>query len=416
MTPDQRPNASPGEPLGVTLLGSTGSIGASTLDVLARHPQRYRVVALTANNQVERLFEQCRKFRPAHAVMLDADAAGRLADRLRAANLPVQVSAGAQALAAVATLAQARIVVAAIVGAAGLQPALAAVQAGKRVLIANKEPLVMSGGIFIEEARKSGAELLPVDSEHNAIFQCMPPHFRAGQAPAEVRRILLTCSGGPFRNWPAERLAVATPEQAVAHPNWVMGRKISVDSATLMNKGLELIEACWLFGVGPERVEIIVHPQSVIHSLVEYNDGSVLAQLGNPDMRTPIAHALAWPERIDSGVRSLDLVEIAHLDFAAPDTVRFPCLQLAYEAARRGGTAPAILNAANEVAVQAFLDHEIAFGDIARVIEATLSRVAVHPAETLDAILADDAQARVQAVELVHGLGRSSPMTTPRAT
>jgi 1-deoxy-D-xylulose-5-phosphate reductoisomerase len=344
--------------------------------------------------------------------MLDAEAAERLADRVRRAQLPVRVSAGPQALATVAALPQARIVVAAIVGAAGLQPALAAVQAGKRVLIANKEPLVMCGGIFIEQARSSGAELLPLDSEHNAIFQCLPAHFRPGQAPSEVQRILLTCSGGPFRDWPAERLAVATPEQAVAHPNWVMGRKISVDSATLMNKGLELIEACWLFGVPPERVQIVVHPQSVIHSLVEYRDGSVLAQLGNPDMRIPIAHALAWPERIASGARSLDLVEIARLDFAAPDTTRFPCLQLAYDAARRGGTAPAILNAANEVAVQAFLDHEIAFGDIARVIEGTLSRVSIHPAQELDRILADDAQARAQAMALVHGCGRRTSTTT----
>jgi 1-deoxy-D-xylulose-5-phosphate reductoisomerase len=413
MTRADRSDASRTEPLGVTLLGSTGSIGVNTLDVLARHPGRYRVVALTAHSQVERLFEQCRQFRPERAVMLDADAADRLEEKLRAAKLRVQVGAGPQALATVAALPQARIVVAAIVGAAGLQPALAAVRAGKRLLIANKEPLVMSGGIFIEEARKSGAQLLPVDSEHNAIFQCMPPHFRAGRAPAEVRRILLTCSGGPFRNWPAERLAGATPEQAVAHPNWVMGRKISVDSATLMNKGLELIEACWLFGVGPDRVEVVVHPQSVIHSLVDYNDGSVLAQLGNPDMRTPIAHALAWPERIDSGVRSLDLVEIGHLDFAPPDTVRFPCLQLAYDAARRGGTAPAILNAANEVAVQAFLDYAIAFTDIARVIEGTLSRAAIHPADELATILADDAQARSQAVELVHGLGRAAPLAAP---
>ncbi len=405
MTADRTSRASGhGAPLGVTLLGSTGSIGVSTLDVLARHPERYRVVALTANSQVERMFEQCRQFRPEQAVMLDAAAAQRLADKLRAARLPVAVAAGPEALAAVAALTSVQIVVAAIVGAAGLLPTLAAVRAGKRVLIANKEPLVMSGGIFIDEARRSGAELLPVDSEHNAIFQCMPAGFRAGDGRAEVRRILLTCSGGPFRSWPAERLASATPEQAVAHPNWAMGRKISVDSATLMNKGLELIEACWLFGVGPEQVEVVVHPQSVIHSLVDYRDGSVLAQLGNPDMRTPIAHALAWPQRIDSGVRSLDLVEIGHLDFTTPDTTRFPCLRLAYEAARTGGTAPAILNAANEVAVQAFLDYEIGFPDIARLIEDTLARTRTHAADSLEAILADDAQARRCARERIQGL------------
>jgi 1-deoxy-D-xylulose-5-phosphate reductoisomerase len=396
---DTRPMAS--APLGVTLLGSTGSIGVNTLKVLAQHPQRFRVVALTANTQVDRLFDQCRQFRPDRAVMLDADCAARLEARLRAAQLPVAVSAGPPALAEVASAAQAPVVVAAIVGAAGLQPTLAAVRAGKRVLIANKEPLVMSGGIFVAEARASGAQLLPVDSEHNAIFQCMPTGFRAGETRPEVRRILLTCSGGPFRSWPAERMVSATPEQACAHPNWVMGRKISVDSATLMNKGLELIEACWLFGVGPDKVEIVIHPQSVIHSLVDYNDGSVLAQLGNPDMRTPIAHALAWPERIESGVRSLDLVEIAHLDFGAPDTARFPCLPLAYAAARRGGTAPAILNAANEVAVQAFLDYEIAFTDIPRVIEETLARLRVNVAEDLTTIVADDSQARLQARELV---------------
>ena len=310
---------------GVTILGSTGSIGINALDVLARHPGRYRVTALSANTQVDRLFEQCRRFLPRQAVMLDGRAAGRLAERLRAAGLDTEVLSGMDGLNAVAAHPQAHIVVAAIVGAAGLLPTLAAVRAGKRVLLANKEPLVMSGQVFIEEARRSGAELLPVDSEHNAIFQCMPEGFRAGSATPAVRRIFLTCSGGPFRATPAESLVAVTPEQACAHPNWVMGRKISVDSATLMNKGLELIEACWLFGVTPDQVEIVIHPQSVVHSLVEYVDGSVLAQLGNPDMRTPIAHALAWPERIESGVKSLSLLEVGRLDFSAPDHDRFPC-------------------------------------------------------------------------------------------
>jgi 1-deoxy-D-xylulose-5-phosphate reductoisomerase len=292
-------------------------------------------------------------------------------------------------------------VVAGIVGAAGLLPALAAVRAGKRVLFANKEPLVMCGHLFIETARATGAELMPVDSEHNAIFQCMPGSFRTGEAQPEVRRILLTCSGGPFRETAADKLVLVTPEQAVAHPNWVMGRKISVDSATLMNKGLELIEACWLFGVTPDRIEIVIHPQSVIHSLVEYADGSVLAQLGNPDMRTPIAHALGWPERIESGVKGLDLAAIGRLDFARPDPDRFPCLRLATDAARAGGTAPTLLNAANEVAVQAFLDREIAFTDIPRVIAATLDALPVHADTDLETILADDAAARKIARALI---------------
>ncbi|MEW6330060.1 MAG: 1-deoxy-D-xylulose-5-phosphate reductoisomerase [Pseudomonadota bacterium] len=379
---------------GVTILGSTGSIGINALDVLARHPGKYRVVGLTANTQVDRLFEQCRRFLPCTAAMLDPRAAGRLAEKIRAAGLDIEVLSGAEGLNAAATHPQARIIVAAIVGAAGLAPTLGAVRAGKRVLLANKEPLVMSGRIFIEEAQRCRAELLPVDSEHNAIFQCMPEGFRAGIAAPGVRRIFLTCSGGPFRATPAEALAGVTPEQACAHPNWVMGRKISVDSATLMNKGLELIEACWLFGLPPDQVEIVIHPQSVIHSLVEYVDGSVLAQLGNPDMRTPIAHALAWPERIESGVKSLNLLEVGRLDFSAPDLDRFPCLRLAYEAARGGGTMPAILNAANEVAVQAFLDRRIGFTDIPRVIEHALSNLPASRETHLEAILSDDQRAR----------------------
>jgi 1-deoxy-D-xylulose-5-phosphate reductoisomerase len=386
---------------GVTILGSTGSIGINTLDVLARHPERYRIMALTANTQVDRLFEQCRQFRPQKAVMLDVRAAAELKEKIQNAGLAVEVLSGAEGFNTVATHPRAHIVVAAIVGAAGLLPTLAAVRAGKRVLLANKEPLVMSGHLFIEEAHRHSAELLPVDSEHNAIFQCMPAGYRAGTTPSAVSRIFLTCSGGPFRNTPAEALVSVTPEQACAHPKWVMGRKISVDSATLMNKGLELIEACWLFGVTPEQVEIVIHPQSVIHSLVEYLDGSVLAQLGNPDMRTPIAHALAWPERIESGVKSLNLLEVARLDFESPDPVRFPCLQLAYQAARSGGTTPAILNAANEVAVQAFLDHRIGFTDIPRVIEHTLSGMPANQDTQLGAVLADDARARETASRFI---------------
>ncbi|MEK7697332.1 MAG: 1-deoxy-D-xylulose-5-phosphate reductoisomerase [Pseudomonadota bacterium] len=393
---------------GVTLLGATGSIGVSTLDVLARHPDRFRVVALTANTQVERLVEQCQRFRPEFAVMQDPAAARELEKRLRGERLAVAVLSGIEGLNTVATLPSVHTVMAAIVGAAGLLPALAATRAGKRVLLANKEPLVMSGHLFIEAARSSGAALLPVDSEHNAIFQCMPSGFRAGESRAEVRRIFLTGSGGPFRGWSQEALATATPEQACAHPNWVMGRKISVDSATLMNKGLELIEACWLFGVTPAHIEIVIHPQSVIHSLVEYRDGSVLAQLGHPDMRTPIAHALAWPERIDSGVRSLNLIDIAQLNFERPDPERFPCLRLAYQAAEAGGTAPAILNAANEVAVQAFLDRRIGFTGIPGVIEETLARLPASADVQLEAILVVDAQARKLADSFVAGKARRS--------
>lgn len=389
---------------GVTLLGSTGSIGVNALDVLARHPDRYQVVALAANTRVEKLLEQCQAFRPEYAVMLDAESAARLKDRVRDKGLPIQVLSGATALERIAALDSVQVVVAGIVGAAGLKPTLAAVRAGKRVLFANKEPLVMCGALFIEEARRSGAQLMPVDSEHNAIYQCMPSGFRAGEHRAEVRRILLTCSGGPFRHTPASELVRVTPEQACAHPNWIMGRKISVDSATLMNKGLEMIEACWLFGVRPEQVEIVIHPQSIIHSLVDYADGSVLAQLGNPDMRIPIANALAWPERIVSGVKPLDLVSVANLEFGPPDLDRFPCLPLAYRAARDGGTAPSVLNASNEVAVQAFLDRQIGFTDIPRVIAHTLDRLPARLDTHLDTVLAEDAQARRVAREFVASL------------
>ncbi len=391
---------------GVAILGSTGSIGMSTLDVLARHPDRFAVAALTANAQVDRLYEQCVRFRPRFAAMLDPQAARDLERRLRASGIPTVVSSGLDGLSTVAADRASDIVMAAIVGAAGLIPTLAAVKAGKRVLLANKEPLVMSGRVLMREARAAGAVLLPIDSEHNAIFQCLPAAFRAGEPPAGVRRLFLTCSGGPFRAASAEALARATPEQACAHPNWVMGRKISVDSATLMNKGLEVIEACWLFGVAPSRIEVVIHPQSVIHSMVEYDDGSVLAQLANPDMRIPIAHALAWPSRIQSGAKPIDLVDLARLDFAAPDTTRFPCLRLAYEAGAAGGTTPAILNAANEVAVAAFLEGRIPFTDISRVIETALAQVPGRSDDSLDDVLADDARARVAAERAVAGAGR----------
>ncbi len=384
----------------VTILGSTGSIGCATLDVLARHPQRFRVFALSASTQVERMLEQCRRFRPTRAVMLDADAADKLKAALRAERIRVEVLAGAEGLEVIATDPRAPIVVAAIVGAAGLLPTLAAVRAGKHVLLANKEPLVMCGELLIAEARQSGATLLPVDSEHNAIFQCMPSGYATGH-PAPVRRIFLTCSGGPFRNTPAAELVDVSPDQACAHPTWVMGRKISVDSATLMNKGLEVIEACWLFGVPAERVGVVVHPQSIIHSMVEYEDGSVLSQMSNPDMRVPIAHALAWPQRIESGVKPLDPVSLGRLEFADADRARFPCLDLAYAAARRAGTAPAVLNAANEVAVQAFLDFRIGFTDIPRVIEHALAHIAADAEPTLENVLADDARARAIAEEYI---------------
>jgi 1-deoxy-D-xylulose-5-phosphate reductoisomerase len=358
---------------GVAILGSTGSIGLSTLDVLARHPERFRVVALTANRNAEKLAEQCRRYRPTYAAMADPAAARLLQSLLAGMPGAPEVLSGVAGLEQVAAAAEAHYVMAAIVGAAGLPPSLAAARAGKRVLLANKEALVMAGALFMDAVAASGAELLPIDSEHNAIFQCLPTGFRAGLAQVGVEQILLTASGGPFRDWPMERLAAVTPEQACAHPVWSMGRKISVDSATLMNKGLEVIEACWLFGTGPERITVVVHPQSTVHSLVQYKDGSVLAELGNPDMRTPIAHALAWPERFDSGVAPLDLVALGRLDFQAPDPGRFPCLRLAFEAARAGGSAPLVLNASNEVAVAAFLDGRIGFPGIARVVDETLA-------------------------------------------
>jgi len=383
-------------PVGITVLGATGTIGVNTLDVVARHRERYRIVALSGHKQVERLLNQCRQFRPEFAVMSDTSAASRLESALREEGLPTRVLSGDQALSDCATHPDVDIVMAGIVGAAGLVPTLSAVRAGKRVLIANKEPLVMLGGIFMEEARAHNATLLPIDSEHNAIFQCLPATDDPASALAQrgIRRIVLTGSGGPFRNRRFEDLATVTPDQACAHPNWVMGRKISVDSATMMNKGLEIIEACWLFNASPGQIEVVVHPQSIVHSLVEYVDGSMLAQLGSPDMRIPIAHALAWPDRMESGARSVDLLQLAQLDFEAPSYETFPCLRLSEQAARRGGSAPAILNAANEVAVAAFLDERLQFTDIPRVIEHVLEQVPVQDELDLDTVLSIDAEAR----------------------
>lgn len=388
----------------VTVLGATGSIGASTLDVIARHPDRYEVFALTAYSKVTELARLCITHQPLFAVVADEVAAQQLRTLLQQVNVVTQVLSGVEGLTFVSSAVDVDVVVAAIVGAAGLVPTLAAVKAGKRVLLANKEALVMSGALFMEAAQLSGAELLPIDSEHNAIFQCLPPTAQSGSANLinnGVRRLLLTASGGPFREWSVEQLATVTPEQACRHPNWSMGRKISVDSASMMNKGLELIEACWLFAVTPADIDVVVHPQSVIHSLVEYVDGSVLAQLGNPDMRTPIAHALAWPERIDSGVSTLDLFAIARLDFQAPDMERFPCLRLAREAADTGGIAPAILNAANEVAVDAFLKGVLRFNQIPDVIHETLSCIEMSPASDLNVVLAADRRARQIASDCV---------------
>ncbi|MBV8658609.1 MAG: 1-deoxy-D-xylulose-5-phosphate reductoisomerase [Burkholderiales bacterium] len=379
----------------LTVLGATGSIGVNTLDVVAQHRDRYEVVALTGNGQIARLVEQCLQHRPRYAVLADEAALPALRQQLADAGLAsVEALAGADALEFVSTLPEVDAVMAAIVGAAGMRPTLAAARAGKRVLLANKETLVMAGRLFMDAVRQGGATLLPIDSEHNAIYQCLPQPF-SDQPAQGVRRLLLTASGGPFRQFDAAQLATVTPEQAVRHPNWSMGRKISVDSASLMNKGLEVIEARWLFDLPPERIDVVVHPQSVIHSMVEYVDGSVLAQLGNPDMRTPIAYGLAWPERIEAGVKPLDLFQIARLDFEAPDLVRFPCLGLAFEALRLGGAAPAVLNASNEVAVAAFLDHRIAFNAIARVNEETMRHVASnYDAESLSSLIEADGEAR----------------------
>lgn len=376
----------------ITVLGATGSIGTSTLDVIARHPDAYQVYALTAHSRLDELAGLCRRFRPRFAVVATATDAHTLRQLLD--GLDCEVLYGEAGLCEVSAAPVVDAVMAAIVGAAGLAPTLAAVQAGKKVLLANKEALVMSGALFMQAVQESGATLLPIDSEHNAIFQCLPCNYQQGLQQVGVRRLLLTASGGPFREAPLSELAHVTPAQACAHPNWSMGQKISVDSATMMNKGLELIEACWLFAARPDRVEVVVHPQSVIHSLVDYVDGSVLAQLGNPDMRTPIAHALSWPERIESGVQPLDLFKLGRMDFFEPDLEKFVCLRLARAAAEEGGTAPAILNAANEVAVAGFLAGRTGFLQIAEIIERTLEQMQSSTVDTLETVLTADLQAR----------------------
>ncbi len=383
--------------IGVALLGSTGSIGQNTLSVLAQHPQRYRVVSLAARSDVQRMAEQCRRFRPEVVAMEHAPAAAELEPLLRAAGLTTRVTAGAEAIVELARASAAQVVMAAISGAAGLRSTLAAAQSGKRLLLANKESAVMAGTLLIAALRAGGGTLVPIDSEHNAIFQCLPPGARIGERPAGLRRLLLTASGGPFLDWPAAAMARATCEQACQHPRWQMGRKISVDSATLMNKGLELIEAQVLFGVPARDIAVLVHPQSIVHSLVEYEDGSSLAQLGSPDMRTPIAQALAWPARIASGVEFLDLAKAGPLEFREPDRERFPCLALAEQAAHAGGMACTWLNAADEVAVQAFLDKQLNFGDIPAVIAEVMAHMPGGEMKDLDTVLATDQAARVRA-------------------
>jgi 1-deoxy-D-xylulose-5-phosphate reductoisomerase len=383
----------------LTILGATGTIGVNTLDVVARHPERFNVVALTGATQLDKLAEQCRRFRPKYAVVMDAERAATLKGLL--AGLDIEVRWGIEALEEVSALPEVDSVMAAIVGAAGLRPAMAAARAGKRILLANKETLVMAGRFFMDAVKVGGATLLPIDSEHNAVFQSMPDAYDGNLAAHGVRRVLRTASGGPFRTRAVETLAMVTPEEAVAHPNWVMGKKISVDSATMMNKGLEVIEAHWLFNARPEQIDVVIHPQSIIHSMVEYMDGSVLAQLSNPDMRTPIAHALAFPDRVECGVPWLDLAKIGTLTFEAPDYQRFPCLRLAYQALDAGGAASAILNAANEVAVAAFLDHRIPYLAIAGTLSEVLARMAGRGSGSLDELEAVDAEARVVAREII---------------
>jgi 1-deoxy-D-xylulose-5-phosphate reductoisomerase len=382
---------------GICILGATGTIGVNTLDVIARHPDDYHVVALSANNNVEKLLQQCVDVKPHYAVMVDENAAEQLERSLKKAGSDTQVLSGKKALEQIAILPEVDYVMAAIVGAAGLLPNLAAAKAGKRVMLANKESLVMSGQLFmdaIRDNRDKGAELLPIDSEHNAIFQSMPALVDGQQQKAGVTKILLTASGGPFRARDINTLCDVTPEQAVAHPNWVMGQKISVDSATMMNKGLEVIEACWLFDVPEDQIQVVIHPQSMIHSMVSYTDGSVLAQLGNPDMRTPIAYALGYPMRIDSGVSELDIFDVARLDFEKPDFERYRCLQLAYDAHRIGGYATIALNAANEIAVEAFLKKKISFTAIPLVIENALEHAPVGTPDQINDILAQDLASR----------------------
>ena len=387
---------------GLCILGATGSIGVSTLDVAARHNHLYKVVALTANNNIDLLFEQCLIHHPEVVVVVDDVKAQLFAEKLQQTSISdIKVLSGAKSLKVVATLDNVDSVMAAIVGAAGLLPSLAAAKAGKTILLANKEALVMSGAIFMQAVAESGAQLLPIDSEHNAIFQCMPAGYQSGMQAKQARRILLTASGGPFREMPLEKLVDVTPAQAVAHPNWDMGRKISVDSATMMNKGLEMIEACILFAMTPDQIQVVIHPQSVIHSMVDYVDGTVLAQMGNPDMRIPIAYSMAWPERFDSGVEPLNIFDVRRMDFQEADLERFPCLGLAYQAINSGGIMPTVLNAANEIAVDAFLNERIRFTDIPVIIERSMEKFVVKPASTLEIILEIDQQARVVAQAII---------------
>jgi len=389
LTPHKRQN--------VSILGATGTIGLHTLDVITQHPDRFSVFALTANSSVKALFDLCQRYTPQYAVMLQAAAAKELDAQLKTIGANTIVLHGEDALCYVASHEQVDTVMAAIVGAAGLHPAMAAAKAGKRILLANKETLVMAGNLFMQAVIDGGATLLPIDSEHNAIFQVMPQqasHHGASLSSQGVKRILLTASGGPFRNASLAELKAVTRAQALNHPNWVMGPKITVDSASLMNKGLEVIEAHWLFNAPAAQIDVVVHPQSVIHSMVEYIDGSVLAQLGNPDMRTPIAYGLGYPDRLSSGVSSLDLLTTARLDFSAPDLQRFPCLRIAYDALNMGGTAPATLNAANEIAVEAFLAEKIGFMDIPAIIESVLSAASTAPVESIEQLVAVDSAAR----------------------
>lgn len=378
----------------ITILGSTGSIGESTLDVIARHPDRFQAFALTAHNNIEKMLLQCRCFQPRYAVMLDTNSAEQLAKAIQAEGIDTEVLSGIESLEKVASFPEVDAVMAAIVGAAGIRPTFAAARAGKLVLLANKETLVMAGRIFMDLVKQCNATLLPIDSEHNAIYQSLPHHFNGNLAAAGVSCILLTASGGPFRCAPVASLKQVTPEQACAHPNWYMGQKISVDSATMMNKGLEVIEAHWLFDAAPDKIQVVIHPQSIIHSMVAYVDGSVIAQLGNPDMRTPIAHAMGYPDRIDSGVAALDMFKVAHLDFEEPDLNKFPCLGLAYQALAAGGNMPAVLNAANEIAVEAFLKKRMAFTAIPALIKHVMQTVQPEEMATLEDVLRMDTLAR----------------------
>jgi 1-deoxy-D-xylulose-5-phosphate reductoisomerase len=391
----------------ICILGATGSIGVSTLDVVARHPELYKAIALTANKNIDLLYEQCLIHHPEYVVVVDENNALTFRERIKNSIISdIQVLSGAESLEFVATLDSVHSVMAAIVGAAGLLPSLAAAKAGKIILLANKEALVMSGDIFMQAVSESGAQLLPIDSEHNAIFQCMPAGYKSGMNAKQARRILLTASGGPFREMPVGDMVNVTPDQAVAHPNWDMGRKISVDSATMMNKGLEMIEACILFAMTPEQIQVVIHPQSIIHSMVDYVDGTVLAQMGNPDMRVPIAYSMAWPERFDSGVEPLNIFDVRRMDFEEPNLERFPCLRLAYEAINKGGIMPTVLNAANEIAVDAFLNEKVRFTDIPVIIERCMSEFEVKPAKTLAIVLDADERARVISKQIIAELNQ----------